>query len=361
MTRHDGHATITGYFAFSLAAIVACMSATERSDFHEAAPIKISPFIVLPILTGLSITSQYQNTFRSQPQEGIRAIIGNTKLFLAASFSSRHQDYLRLLRRQRLENLSTQAEKFLIPPDKKTDILNWEISDLITNGITYSPRPVFQSYSAYTTSLQVLNEKHFTGKNRPDFAVLMAQSIDGRSALEMDAPSIIMIARNYTFHSLGSKGSLVYRRASPPLTVDNSRRHNTSFMISKFRHNTKDPSLTSDWIPIPNHGQGAYLKIKVNPSIPRKILTALYKPTPLILEVRSSNSTIETVRLLDRPINIIALKPTVKTNSDLRNLISALQRPEPSTTITKTGVTQIRIKDNSLFPSINSINVTLHR
>lgn len=361
MVRHDRHAVIAGYFAFSVAAIVACMSATERSDSHKAAAIKIPPLIVAPILTGLSITSQYQNAFRSQPLNSSNTIIQNTKLLLASSFSSRHQDYLRLLRRHQLESLSKQAEKFPIPHDKKTDILNWEISDLIANGITYSPRPVFQSYSAYTPRLQALNKKHFTGPNRPDYVILMAQSIDGRSALEMDAPSILMIAKNYTFHALGSKGSLVYRSSSPPNTTDISPSHYSSFAISRFKRSSKDSSFTSDWFPLPEHSQGSYLKIKLNPSIPRKFLTVLYKFNPLTLEVRSSSDTIKTVRLLDQPINIIALNPTVKNNADLRNFISALQKPVPSRSRESDGVTQIRIRDDSFFPSVNSINVTLLR
>ncbi len=58
------------------------------------------------------------------------------------------------------------------------------------NGITWDPRPVFQSYQAYTSYLDGLNSRHFLDSNAPDFVLYEPASIDGRYPL-FDEPLTI--------------------------------------------------------------------------------------------------------------------------------------------------------------------------
>jgi hypothetical protein len=53
-------------------------------------------------------------------------------------------------------------------------------SILLSNGLRYQPRPVIQSYTAYTASLAELNAAHLRGPRAPDWIVFDITPIDVR-------------------------------------------------------------------------------------------------------------------------------------------------------------------------------------
>ncbi len=62
----------------------------------------------------------------------------------------------------------------------KIDILTWETSLLINNQLNYTPRPLFQSFMAYSGALDSVNAHHFFKPGRPEFILSQNFSIDGR-------------------------------------------------------------------------------------------------------------------------------------------------------------------------------------
>ncbi|MCZ2497393.1 hypothetical protein GN316_11535 [Xylophilus sp. Kf1] len=51
---------------------------------------------------------------------------------------------------------------------------------LLASGNAWNPRPIFQSYSAYTPTLQKMNAAHLAGNDRPDVILFSVEPIDGR-------------------------------------------------------------------------------------------------------------------------------------------------------------------------------------
>lgn len=52
--------------------------------------------------------------------------------------------------------------------NKTVDIMPWEISMAFAYGMKWTPRPVFQCYSAYTDKLDMLNSKYFESADAPE-------------------------------------------------------------------------------------------------------------------------------------------------------------------------------------------------
>jgi hypothetical protein len=60
------------------------------------------------------------------------------------------------------------------------DIYPWDQSALIAHGMEYQPRPVFQSYGAYNSSLIELNRDHIRGDRAAAFLLFDVKTIDAR-------------------------------------------------------------------------------------------------------------------------------------------------------------------------------------
>lgn len=81
---------------------------------------------------------------------------------------------------------------------KTIDIFPWNISLLFENKLNYLPRPVLQSYSAYTPYLEELNFRHYNSARAPEFVLYEFESIDNRYPLFDETKVNILLLKNYT-------------------------------------------------------------------------------------------------------------------------------------------------------------------
>src|SRR4029077_1149178 len=90
---------------------------------------------------------------------------------------------------------------------------------LIAAGLRYTPRPVFESYMAWTPRLTELNAEHLRGASAPQWLWVGIDSVDERYPLFDDAPSWLEMIRRYEVESSGDR--LLLRRSSSvrPLTL----------------------------------------------------------------------------------------------------------------------------------------------
>ena len=94
------------------------------------------------------------------------------------------------------------------PLDKKTiqylsgktvDIFPWDVALVWAYDFNWSPRPVFQSYSTYTSHLDDLNAQHFSKRDAPQAVLYSYKSIDGRYPIFDEPHTFANILHNYTF------------------------------------------------------------------------------------------------------------------------------------------------------------------
>jgi hypothetical protein len=68
---------------------------------------------------------------------------------------------------------------------------------VLLNGFNWHPRPIFQSYSAYTPKLARLNGEFFRREDGPRFVLMRWASIDLRFPADDDGPALIEVLRRY--------------------------------------------------------------------------------------------------------------------------------------------------------------------
>src|SRR5262249_54445990 len=75
------------------------------------------------------------------------------------------------------EWLTKEKQRFDLPHTRAVigqapvDVLGYEQTIALYNGLTYRPRPVFQSYCAYTSHLARLNDAFYRSSRAPDYVL----------------------------------------------------------------------------------------------------------------------------------------------------------------------------------------------
>lgn len=87
------------------------------------------------------------------------------------------------------------------------DVFQKDVSLAYSNGLQWDPRPVFQSYQAYTPFLDELNALHFNSSLAPDYVLYAMGSIDNRYPIFDEPATFRALLCNYDF--IGADGPFV--------------------------------------------------------------------------------------------------------------------------------------------------------
>jgi hypothetical protein len=117
------------------------------------------------------------------------------------------------------------------------DVLGYEQAIALFNGLNYRPRPVFQSYAAYTPRLARLNADFYTAAAAPEFALLKLQTLDDRLPSLDDSLLLNLFPHRYEY-VMSEKGWQLWRRRAdapdPALTVPRRLRSATVPLNTPF-------------------------------------------------------------------------------------------------------------------------------
>ncbi|HEY2587577.1 MAG TPA: hypothetical protein VGI81_17660 [Tepidisphaeraceae bacterium] len=151
------------------------------------------------------------------------------------------------------------------------DIYPWSSAVPVASGMNYDPRPVFQSYSAYTPELANLNADHLRGPAAPGH--LLLGICDGDFPLDRfptadDGPSWPEFLTRYTIERQ-TRDFLVLRKAAHP-------GHYKFTPLGQVTGRLNTP------IPIPSAADGpVWVQIAFQPTPAGKLLAMLYKSPEL--------------------------------------------------------------------------------
>ena len=156
------------------------------------------------------------------------------------------------------------------------DALGFEQAPVIFNGLHYTPRPVFQSYSAYTPRLAALNAAFLSGDRAPEWILQQYGSMDHRYPPTDDGSALRALLDHYTFQFEDS-GYLVWRRAGgkdtalpPPI-----REGDAAF----------NQDISAGDIPAKH---GLWLEVEYSYSLAGSLLKFVYKPPAVNLSVTTA-------------------------------------------------------------------------
>jgi hypothetical protein len=97
----------------------------------------------------------------------------------------------------------------------RVDLFGCTQGALLLNKFNYAPRPVFQSYAAYTEPLQRINEAYYLGAGAPEFVIVGFCPIDRHVPSSEDGLALLALLRAYR-PVAAEKGYVLLRREAGP-------------------------------------------------------------------------------------------------------------------------------------------------
>ncbi|OUW28808.1 MAG: hypothetical protein CBD29_02590 [Synechococcus sp. TMED169] len=245
--------------------------------------------------------------------------------FWSASISARGREELRSHREGVIKQIQTRAdvhEQLPIPTGSTADLLPWDTMDVISNGLTYTPRPIPHSLNAYSPQLLQLNRAFFTDPNRrPEYVILNRKVIDQRwPSIGLEGPALSEISRNYELAGQGSKGSLVMKERSQPQPSKEIIIFEETFDLSQQRSTSRPLALPN------NLPAGSSISFLFKANWRYKLRKALYRPGFVVrAQVSFADGHQQNFRLVPNAARELPLMPIPFDEQDLLTYIEARQ------------------------------------
>lgn len=295
--RHDGHAMAAGFAVLLLSFFVAVW-VPGRLSFSA---------LVVAAASHIFIVSNYVETSPSMLAgrftDSIAASIRGIKARLS---NSGEFD-------EKLEAANGQIRAAIPLPDTKgsADAYPIDLAALFGNHIDWKPRPILQSYSAYTPKLVELNDAHLK-KDGPDRVFFRTSAIDGRFPNIEDGPSWLTLLEKYRPTGFSGEFAVLDRQAN-------------STRVSEISIKSLEPQLGENISLIGIDGP-IFARIEMSPTIMGKLLNLAFKSPELRIELTYANGEKADYRYVaGMGATGFVLSPTVNTKEQFVALRSTMR------------------------------------
>lgn len=216
-----------------------------------------------------------------------------------------------------LEHMLDRADETIrteqpLPTDASTaDLYPSNLAALFANRIDWSPRPVLQSYTAYTPTLAAMDETHLRehGAARVFFSI---SPIDGRYPTLEDGPSLVPLLNFYRVKAMAGNYAVLDR-------LTEQRRIDLSAPVYEAR------VQTGQAVAIPSIDEPVFAKIDLQPTLIGKLTSIAFKSAQLTLETTYADGRVADYRFIPGMASAgFLLAPTLSNASDF----VALQSPD---------------------------------
>ncbi len=168
-----------------------------------------------------------------------------------------------------------------------TDIYSFNQSWILASENTWAPRPVTQSYSAYTPELAKLNLRHLQGANAPDNILFRVEPIDGRLPSLEDGLSWPALIKGYSLRNLEGQSAYLRKR-----TTENKNVAGVEDVLYDARHELGEE------VTLPESNDPLFANIDIQPTLLGRALSALYKLPELQITMRLRDGRVINYRVI---------------------------------------------------------------
>ena len=190
--------------------------------------------------------------------------------------------YTGYLRSNYEKNLASERKTHPLPPiEGDADLYSYDQTILFAHTLPYQPRPVIQSYSAYTPELAEINAAHLRTTRAASNILFAVQPIDGRFPSLDDGRSWPELLTLYDLKGASDdKGTfLLLSRATAAREFHLTPLQNTS---ARFGEPVTLPAATNGPV---------WVEIEIKKSLAGTVVSTLYKPPVLMLTVSLQDHT----------------------------------------------------------------------
>ncbi len=214
----------------------------------------------------------------------------------------------------------TRGQTHLPPLEGSVDFISYLQSVVLAHDLDLTPRPVFQSYMAYTPRLARANAAFFAGAAAPRWLILYLAAIDGRLPALDDAAARLELLARYQFSVRTDGFAILERRAVP----------------RAWRLEPLDTVETTSGvaIPVPSMTDGpVWARIDVGETFGDRLGSALLSAPIIFLELSYANGVGARYRLVSAIARDgVLLSPLITSNNEFLGLmelgVAALGRRE---------------------------------
>ncbi len=207
------------------------------------------------------------------------------------------------------------------------DIYAYDQSVLLASENKWNPRPVLQSYSAYTPELARLDEQHLRGDNSPDWIAFDLQTIGNRLPSLDDGMSWPAIFDNYSFLSADEHFVLLRRKQS-------------TFPQSSFAEVSKQTCGIGKTIALPQVDGPLFAEIDLKPTLAGKIATTLLNPPQLSITIVLKDGTAKKFRVISEMMKTgFLISPFIADTSGFASLMRDHQAVEDAGRVQSISIT----------------------
>ncbi|MFT3802262.1 MAG: hypothetical protein QM766_13705 [Burkholderiaceae bacterium] len=184
----------------------------------------------------------------------------------------------------------------------RVDIYSYGQAALLASDNQWTPRPVFQSYAAYTPALQSINARHLSGVDAPEHIVFAVETIDARLPTLDDGASWPALLVNYApVEKIGRR--IVLRRQNDTIPE----------MIELGRLQAR----LGQKFDLPEFDGQVYMVANVVPSGLGKLKSLLFKPDTLMATIDRGDGGVVRYRLVSGMMRTpFLISPLIETTSE---------------------------------------------
>ncbi|MBC7941440.1 MAG: hypothetical protein H7Z19_17100 [Chitinophagaceae bacterium] len=175
------------------------------------------------------------------------------------------------------------------------DIYPHHQTALLASGNRWAPRPVLQSYSAYTAALAAMNRDHLLGPAAADHLIFGIDPIDQRYPSLDDGASWPVLLSHYRVRAWAGSSVVLQRRPDPQGLPEA-----TAAASLRSAPSAPNDHAFGERVEVPSapDGHAQWVQIHSRPTMPGRLMAALYKPIQLRIEVTLADGTQRNLRLL---------------------------------------------------------------
>lgn len=290
--RHDGHVNLAASALIFAALII---------NFISTGTAKIITLLVC-LMASSYINTNYVNTSITRVFYNLYNTYANSLNGLYLRFNQGNDLQLKFE-----HSLTIIRQEYPIPAlQGSTDVYPYYQSHLLASANKWNPRPIIQSYSAYTPLLAKINEQHLRGDNAPDNILFAVRTIDERFPTLDDGLSWPALLDNYSIIGMDGSAGYLHLRKKPIL------QKNSSFQVL---HN--EIHKIGETVVLPITDAAIYAEINLKPTLEGKLLSILYKPPQLTMRIKLTNGAVEDYRVIANMMESgFFMSPLIKNTSD---------------------------------------------
>ena len=201
--------------------------------------------------------------------------------------------------------LRAQAALPVLPG--RSDIYSYNQTALLASGNQWAPRPVPQSYSAYTPELAERNRRYLIGAQAPQNIFFSVETIDSRVPALDDGPSWPVLLADYRPTSMQNGTLILQRNGASRYTAADAQ----PASVHRFGEAVSVPSGAPVW----------FVRFDIKPSLSGRVLALLFRTSQIVLRVETVDGQRHDYRLIASMARAgFVLSPLVESTADFAAL-----------------------------------------